>query len=100
MRVERIFFLISAPISLMTTYQMNLISAGSISLDSTFKHFISSNITCKVACQESEPLTILSSPHPLPPRMATALKRALVSIFKFSSFQKKKHIYFQLSQNV
>jgi hypothetical protein len=28
---------ISAPLSLMTSYRMSLISAGSISLDSTFK---------------------------------------------------------------
>jgi hypothetical protein len=34
----RIFLKISAPLSLMNTYQIDLISAGSISLDSTFKH--------------------------------------------------------------
>ncbi len=33
----RIFLQISVPYSLMTTYRMNLISAGSVSLDSTFK---------------------------------------------------------------
>jgi hypothetical protein len=33
---RRIFLKASAPLSLMTTYQMSLISAGSISLDSTF----------------------------------------------------------------
>jgi hypothetical protein len=32
-----IFLKISVPLSLINTYQMNLISAGSISLDSTFK---------------------------------------------------------------
>jgi hypothetical protein len=32
---ERIFFKTTAPLSLMTTYRMSLISAGSISLDST-----------------------------------------------------------------
>ncbi len=33
----RIFLKTFAPLSLMTTYRMSLISAGSISLDSTFK---------------------------------------------------------------
>ncbi len=33
----RIFLKTSAPFSLMTTYRMSLISAWSISLDSTFK---------------------------------------------------------------
>jgi hypothetical protein len=35
----RIFLKISAPLSLINTNQMNLISAGSISLDSTFKMY-------------------------------------------------------------
>jgi hypothetical protein len=34
----------AAPLSLMMTYQMSLISAGSISLDSTFKYFIDMTI--------------------------------------------------------
>jgi hypothetical protein len=34
---EQIFQKISAPLSLINTYQINLISARSISLDSTFK---------------------------------------------------------------
>jgi hypothetical protein len=34
---RQIFLKTSSPLSLMTTYQMSLISAGSISLDSTFK---------------------------------------------------------------
>jgi hypothetical protein len=35
-RAVVIFLKTSAPLSLMTTYRMSLISAGSISLDSTF----------------------------------------------------------------
>jgi hypothetical protein len=37
---EQIFLKISAPLSLINTYQMNLSSAGSISLDSTFREAI------------------------------------------------------------
>jgi hypothetical protein len=37
MGVRRIFLKPSAPLSLIKTYRMSLISAGSISLDSTFK---------------------------------------------------------------
>ena len=37
---RRIFLKIYAPLSFINTYQMNLISAGSISLDNTFKFLV------------------------------------------------------------
>ncbi len=36
----RIFLKISTPLSLINTYQINLISSGSISLDNTFKFLV------------------------------------------------------------
>jgi hypothetical protein len=49
-----IFLKTSAPPSLMTTYRMNLLSARSILLDSTFKNVCSYSPQCSTKYEEGE----------------------------------------------